>query len=614
MSDRREQPSASAAFSDAPSAVDYGMAGHRLFLIAPALFLSTFLGCGDDNAVGIDAGTVPDGSQGLPVAAAERIFTTAPLDRNCLYASPIAVTSQGEELLFLVGVEGAMRLVDPDSGSVVWEAEVPREGTEYPYILATPTKVGDRYLLLAWQDLETVPVIFRARHRARMFDLETRDWASEFPPLDFAASVPAQDGTGSVVFDSRYQLLRSELEHIAVQDRELGLAYVSFGNGPSQQPFHGWVFELDLDGWRSGGPSSAVANVLVTTAENGCGTPGNQDAMLCGGGVWNAAGLVPYEDATGHHLLVPTGNGNVDYEIGAYAHSVLRVEPGLQFAPNCDASLCANFDDQDPDPACLASCENVFTARLAPGDTGIFPEDGTCDGLTFQQCYAALDADLGASSPAIVDVPGGPRVIVQPGKDGALYLADLENLGTMYQRLQVMDFCGTPSDPCDAFWVGMFVTEPAATVIDGTPVVIVASVMADRTHPSGITALDVGMTPEGPRMTIRWQVPGFDTMESKQMFRHHPGRPVIVTVDNEAYVFVVETRRGTGPGSAPPPGILWGVRVRDGFPAVQQPLTDAGQRFIRPLVRDDMLYVNSCDVRAETNGVLEAFRIGTLAP
>ena len=352
------------------------------------------------------------------------------------------------------------------------------------------------------------------------------------------------------MFDSHYQLLRSEVEHVATPGTDLGVAYVSFGNGPSQQPFHGWVFALDVDAWRDDGPDAAITRIFNTTAENGCGTPGNQDAMLCGGGVWNAAGLVVYEDATGSHILIPSGNGNVDYSVGAYAHSVLRVDLDLQFEPNCDATLCAGFDNQDPEPICLASCENVFTARLAPGDPALAPEDGTCDGLTFQQCYGALDADLGASSPAVVDVPGGPRVIVQPGKDGALYLVDLENLGTMYQRLQLMDFCGTPSDPCAAFWIGTLVTEPAVTTVDGTSVVVVASVMSDNTHPSGITALNVEMTANGPRMTIRWQVPQFDSAEARAMFRHHPGRPVIIPVDGEPYVFVVETRRNFPPDSA----------------------------------------------------------------
>ena len=142
--------------------------------------------CGDDaDPRSVDAGPEPDGSVGLPIATAERVFSTPPLDRNCLYASPLEVTSQGGEYIFLVGLEGAMTLVNPESGAVVWEGEVPREGTEFPYVLSTPAKVGSRFLLLAWQDLETVPAISRARHQARIFDLETRQWATEFAPVVF---------------------------------------------------------------------------------------------------------------------------------------------------------------------------------------------------------------------------------------------------------------------------------------------------------------------------------------------------------------------------------------------------------------------------------------------
>jgi hypothetical protein len=385
---------------------------------------------------------------------------------------------------------------------------------------------------------------------------------------------------------------------------------VSVGNGPSENPYHGWVFELDLDAWRAGSADDAVASVLCTTRENDCGPPGNRDQMRCGGGVWNPAGLVRYEEEDGSYgLLVPTGNGRVDYDVGAYAHSVLRVGRGLTFEPGCDNALCADFDELDPPHACLASCRDVFTARLMPGDPPLTPEDGSCDGLTFQQCYGVLDADLGASAPLLVDVPGGPRVMIQPGKDGALYLVDAAHMGTLYQRLVVMDICGTPTDPCRAVWIGAFVTQPVVANIDGTPVVMVASVMSDTTHPAGIIAVDLVMEGDEPRMRLRWQVPSFDTPDAVEMFRHHPGRPILVDVDGEPHVFVLETRR-SGPGvTSSPPGVLWGVRVRDGFPAVQAPIRDAGQRFAVPLLYDDTLYLSSCRSRADGDGLIDAFRI-----
>jgi hypothetical protein len=560
------------------------------------------LGCDDpDPPLSIDAGGLDGGA-----AHAERIFATEPWADDCLYASPVRVRSRGADAIFIVGDQGRMALVDVASGAVLWEDAIAHEAEANLLVYSTPAVIGG-LLVLGWQVISaTTPASRRYRHEVAVFDLEARAFAPEFETLALAAEVPSMDGSGMVRFDSNWQLMRGAILPVAVPDRELGLAYVPVGNGPSEQPFHGWVFEIDLDAWRDGEATDAIANVLLTTRENGCGAPGNRDATVCGGGVWNAAGVQRYDEPDGtYRLLVPTGNGRVDYDIGAYAHSILRVGRGLALETGCDAKACADFDEHDPSHACLASCTDVFSARLPEGEPPLAPEDGTCEGLTFLECYGALDADLGANAPAIVELPSG-RVFVQPGKDGALYVIDGEHMGTLHQRLQVMDFCGTPTDVCGAFWIGMFVTQPAVARIDGQPVVIVASVMSDRTHPSGISAFDVLDDP--PRLERRWQVPSFDSEAALQVFRHHPGRPIVAEVGGEPYVFVVETRRAaTGPST--PPGVLWGVRVRDGDPAIQIPLTDAGQRFSVPLVIDDTIYVDTCASNAEGAGRLEAFRI-----
>jgi hypothetical protein len=552
-----------------------------------------------DAGPSTDAGTADAGPR------AERIFATGPWADDCLYASPVRVRSQGDDAIFLIGDQGRMALVDPTGGATIWEGAIDHEPKANLLVYSTPGLVADRWLVLGWQVIaETTPASRRYRHEVAVFDLEARAFAPEFERLTLAAEVPALDGSGVVTFDSNWQLMRGTILPIEVPDRELGLTYVPLGNGPSEQPFHGWVFELDMDAWRDGGASAAIASVLCTTRENGCGAPGNRDATVCGGGVWNAAGIQRYDEPDGHRLLVPTGNGRVDYDIGAYAHSVLRVGRGLALETGCDPVACADFDARDPSHACLASCTNVFSARLPEGEPPLAPEDGTCDGLTFLECYGALDADLGANAPAIVELPSG-RVFVQPGKDGALYLIDGEHMGTLHQRVQVMDFCGTPTDTCGAFWIGMFVTQPALAIVDGAPVVIVASVMADRTHPSGISAFDVRDDP--PRLELRWQVPSFDSEEAVAVFRHHPGRPMVAEVGGEPHVFVVETRRAES-GPAAPPGMLWGVRVRDGRLSFREALLDAGQRFAVPLASDGAIYVNTCARNAEGAGRLEAFR------
>src|SRR5262249_12805270 len=161
----------------------------------------------------------------------------------------------------------------------------------------------------------------------------------------------------------------------------------------------------------------------------------------------------------GFALLVATGNGLLDPTRGSYANAVLRVGRGLAFAPGCDATLCEGFDPTAPTDACAASCDHLFIPRLAGQELPRGPNDAGV-GLTLFQCYAALDWDLGASAPAHAALPDGPDVIVQPGKDGAVYLLDADHLGTLYDRAPIMPGCGEGGGTCAASWAGTIVTKP----------------------------------------------------------------------------------------------------------------------------------------------------------
>lgn len=529
---------------------------------------------------------------------------------GCTYASPIVVRSQGAEQVLGVGQFGKVAGLDPSSGAEVWSVQLePANAGEVIELLSTPGLVNDRYLVLAWQERDGTSFL-RLRHRVGVVDLETRALSAEFPVLTLSASVPAYAGGGTVEMESRWQLQRGTILPVSQTGMELGLAYVPMGNGPSEQPFHGWVFELDLDAWRSSGAGAAIASVMTTTAETDCGPAGNRETRVCGGGVWNAAGMLLDQPSAGgpFDLYVPTGNGRQDLDRGAYAHAVLRMSRGLSFDPGCDPTLCADFDELDPDPACQSTCTDLSMARLMPGEAPLSPPNGLCDGRTFLDCLGELDGDVGANAPVLAQVAGGPRVLVQPGKDGGLYLFDATEMGRLYDRAQVREFCGTADDACRAGWAGMFVTQPAVAYVDGDPVVIVASLMLDATHPSGISAHRVVMDGATPRFETHWEVPDFASEEARRVFRNHPGRPVVATVGGEDVVFVVEVRRDALSGS--PPGYLWGVRVRDGELLVRTPITDAGQRYAIPLVHDGRLYLSTCPADATTNGRIEAFSLG----
>ena len=381
------------------------------------------------------------------------------------------------------------------------------------------------------------------------------------------------------------------LVHAPHPDKQMGYVYVSFGNPGDIQPWHGWVFEVDLDAWQAQGPDAAISAVLLTTPEMDCGKDGSygDKEMICGGGVWTPAGPQVYPHGDSFEMIIPVGNGQLDMQRKDYAQSLMRVGPGLDFDPKCDANLCADFDQHDPDPACLASCQNLFIPRLLPDDPPFRPASGWCDTRTFMDCLARHDADLGGSAPLKVQVPNGPEVYVQPGKEGGLYLLDATHMGTLYDREQLVQVCGTKQDKCLESWAGMMITQPVLSLINGTPVVVVATFMRDHTHPAGLVALRIVMQAGVPRFEPLWQAPDFSTPEAVSRFRQRPGFVALAPFGGDDYAWVVDVD-----SQASGKGLLLGVRVKDGTIIARQEMLGRGQRFAQPLIHDDVVYVSSC--------------------
>lgn len=539
----------------------------------------------------------------------ERAWTSEQF-AGCTYASPVWITSQGEQYVLAVDQLGLVTALDPETGASAWSFQLPEPGGDQRIeLLSTPAIVHERYAVFSWQEIDTTWV--RHAHRTAVLDLETRRLSDEFETITMAGTHPTFVPGGTITFDTNWQLQRSALKHVDVSDRELGLVYVTYGNGPDEQPYHGWIFELDMDAWRTGGAGAAIVATLVTTQETDCGPEGSRDITACGGGVWTPAGVLIVQPEPGgeFEMFVPTGNGRMDLDLGGYAYSVLRTQRGLAFDPGCDDALCTDFDGFNPSAACQESCTDLGMIRLLDGDPPVVPEDGSCDGMGFLQCFNTLDYDLGANAPVVVQVPDGPRVIVQAGKDGAIYLFDADHMGTMYQRFVSRDICGTSSDACQAFWAGMYVTQPAVAEVDGEPIVILASLMLDRSHYSGISAYRVAMEGGRPQLLPFWDAPRRDDPEALELFRNHPGRPIVGQLGGEDVVFIVEVRRDDLSGG--PPGYLWGVRVRDGEVLVRTPITDSGQRYTIPLIQDDTLYLSTCPPSASSGGRIEAYSLSS---
>jgi hypothetical protein len=501
---------------------------------------------------------------------------------GCLLASPLETTIEGVRSVIAASGDGRVALIDPETGTTRASLALPHQDGQLAHVIATPVLVSPARLVVAYQEVlasaSDPAAAPRSAHRVVVVDLSRMTLDPAFPSVTLEGAVPATLGSGEIPFLASNALSRARLVH-APSTTGLGHVYVSFGNARDIQPWHGWVFELDLDRWSS----EPISALFLTTPESDCGpagAPGDRE-MVCGGGVWAPAGplFVPAADGRPFELIVPTGNGHLDLDHDLYAHTLLRFRgPGLALDPGCDETACAGFDALAPSEACLSSCQNVFVPRLGPEDPPIDAE--ACEGLSFFECYAALDWDLGANSPLRVALAGGPSVLVLPAKDGSVYLLDADHLGTMYDRHEVNHACGFGGVRCDADWAGTMVTQPVlAEDVDGTPLVLVATFMPDEANDAGLVALRLVTSGGRPRLERAWEFPRFGTAESSRRFRRHPSGVALAEIGGVAHAVLVE--QGQRDASA---GVLHVVRVSDGVEAFSADVEGPGQRYSVPLV------------------------------
>ena len=268
-----------------------------------------------------------------------------------------------------------------------------------------------------------------------------------------------------------------------------------------------------------------------------------------------------------------------------YAQSILRLTKGLEFDPKCNSQECAAFDPTAPSESCLESCKNIAIPRLMPDDPPLEVASGRCDGETFLECLASNDWDLGANGAVQVKLGPGSNVIVQPGKDGGLYLFDADVMGRMYDESRIVPICGTPDDPCNSWSAGMIRARPVVTRLDGQQVVIVPTFVPDSSHPAGVVARKIQITEDGPRFERFWEAPPRDTQEARASFRSYPSLPFLTRAPNgEEHVWVVDTTSED---------TLLGIRVVDGTIVVRQQLQGTVDT-VRPAgYRDGVIYLTS---------------------
>jgi hypothetical protein len=205
-----------------------------------------------------------------------------------------------------------------------------------------------------------------------------------------------------------------------------------------------------------------------------------------------------------------------------------------------------------------------------------------CEGRAFHDCLAREDLDLG-SSPIEVALANGRSVLVQAGKDGALYLIDPDHLGTLYDREQIVDVCGTEKDRCLSPSAGTIVTEPAVTEVDGTPVVIVPTFVADHTHSAGVVAVKIVVRDGTPKIEPFWRAPDVGSREAVENFRQAPSG-ITLTTNRHGHQYAWVTDYYS----------LWAFDVRDGHVAANVALDVRSIRYARPLAHEGRLYVPLC--------------------
>ncbi len=568
-----------------------------------AVLISALIGCG--------CGSDPAPPAQTP--AALRLFPTA--DRpgaawaGCTYTSPLSYGGR----IIITESGGTIAALDPETGAVAWSLIVPTAEGEDPVLIAEPAIVRNKLIATYW----TTPTPdgretgsyghhvsdTRLRHRVVVIDLDTGNVALDFGGLELSATLPAHAAGEVVEFLPNHALSRGKVVH-AETGGDYGNVYISFGNAHDIQPWHGWMFEISLDAWLADGADAAVTGVLLTTPEHDCGETGQpgSSSRICGGGLWAPAGPLILEHDAGYDIIAAPGNGQLDLARGDYANTLMRLPRGLAFDPGCDADACADFDPDEPSPACMESCERLFIPRLLPGQAPLKPANGQCDGLTMFECWALMDY-IGGSTPVRVDVPGGPAVLAYPAKDGHVYLVDADHLGTLYDRYRAVELCGAPDDPCTALWAGMIVTQPALAWVDGRPIIIVPTFVPDNTHPAGVVALEVVADGGGAKLQPLWTFPDFESDQAVLRFRRHTSRVTIsATASGRQIAWIVEA---ASEGWA---GLLTGIDVAAGELFAETPLVGRGMRYSKPLVREGVVYITSCD-SDQGPGHIDAYRI-----
>lgn len=526
----------------------------------------------------------------------DRLYPTSDQPQSwdaCHFATPqFWASSETDAELLIYYASDQVSAFDADTLEEVFSVTLPAPEGERALVVGEPIAVGHRLVVVYHTtdaDLDKRGVnSVRSSQLVAVIDLDEGAVDDDFELLWLDADFTDFMGR-SYGFQSSNALGRARLTHFPGGPGELGTVYPSYGNARDIQPWHGFLFQIDLDAWLAEGADAAVTHALSTTNEADCGPAGRSGSRerICGGGLWSPTGNLESTYDGESVLILPAGNGRLDLAKEAYANTLMRYFPGQDFDPGCDETLCAEFDVDDPSRECMESCEHMFIPRMPEGEDYPQPATGHCEGLTMLECWETLDY-VGGSSPARVDFDDGTHVYAYPTKDGAMYLVDGQHMGIQHDRMQLAENCGTETSPCVWDWAGMIIAQPTVHYTPDGPLLLVPTFITDDEQPAGLQAVRVIQEGDGYSFAMAWRVPDSGSAAAINRFRRHPSNVEVYDSAISPLAMFVEVMRDKSEGR------LITVNAADGRLLTDFDLTGPGVRFTRPLIVGDRVHLVHC--------------------
>ncbi len=282
---------------------------------------------------------------------------------GAVYASPLAFSSGGHEVLIVTTMAGSVYAFDQaQPGVQLWRTNLSPPRTTYPDdgflyhqpvgCLSTPVAdIPNGFLYVVCTNPTPTWVLYQVR----------------ISDGSILASVTISGSYGGLAFSPGQSLQRTGLLLAN------GNVYIGFGGYDDQPPWNGWMFAYSTS-------SLSQVGIFATT-------PTGQ-----GGAIWQAGGGSAINSSG--NLIFATGNGTYDGTVN-FANSILKLSPSLTLLDWFTPANFAHLDSADLDMASGRAMLIPGSTLVALGekDFNVYVVDSTCMGH--------LQGTSGCPAPAI---------------------------------------------------------------------------------------------------------------------------------------------------------------------------------------------------------------------